>query len=185
MTVAAAVLAHVFRSRRGSASPQVGRRYEPQPRRQLSDRAFERLLGFEGFSETWYRNGPSDRWTIGFGTTEGVVPGLSREAVPGPLDRDAAKRYVEQVLQGVIEPAVARAVAVPLTPGQFDALVLFTYNLGGGALRQSTLLKKLNAGDAPGAAAEFDRWIYSGKTVLRGLVARRAAERRMFEGMDG
>ena len=152
--------------------------------RRLGEAAFERLLGFEGFSPTWYRNGPSDRWTIGYGTTEGVLPGLTRAAVPGPISRGEARRYVEQVLARTVEPAVAKAVAVPLTPGQFDALVLFAYNLGAGALRRSTLLQKLNAGDAAGAAAEFDRWVYSGKTRLNGLVARRAAERRLFEGRE-
>lgn len=187
--VASAVVAELAKGRAASRSspapPSSKRRYEPRSARRLSDRALERLLGFEGFSATWYKNGPADRWTIGFGTTEGVVPGLTREAVPGPISRDDARHYVEQVLVDEVEPAVARAVTVPLAPGQFDALVLFAYNLGGGTLRRSTLLKKLNAGDYDGAAAEFDRWIYSGKTVLRGLVARRAAERRMFEGKAG
>ena len=150
--------------------------------RTTTDAALDRLAAFEGFSPMWYRNGEADRWTIGYGTTEHVVPGLTRAAVPGPITESEARAWMERVLAEVVEPAVERAVAVPLAPWQFDALVLFTYNLGGGALRRSTLLKKLNAGDVDGAAAEFDRWVYSGKTRLAGLVRRRAFERTLFEG---
>ena len=48
-------------------------------------------------------------------------------------------------------------------------------------LIQSTLLKKLNAGDYSGAAAEFDKWVFAGKVKLNGLVKRRASERQLFE----
>lgn len=150
--------------------------------RTTTDATFDRLVAFEGFSPTWYRNGEADRWTIGYGTTEGVVAGLTREAVPGPITEAEARGWMERVLAEVVEPAVERAVTVEVAPWQFDALVLFTYNVGGGALRRSTLLRKLNAGDVDGAAAEFDRWVHSGTTRLAGLARRRAFERRLFEG---
>ncbi|EIV2085263.1 lysozyme [Klebsiella aerogenes] len=41
------------------------------------------------------------------------------------------------------------------------ALYSFTYNVGSGAFASSTLLKKLNAGDVPGACKELQRWIIS------------------------
>ena len=74
---------------------------------------------------------------------------------------------------------------VPLTPGQKDALTSFQYNTGG--LAGSTLLERLNAGDATGAAREFDGWNKitdeaGNKVVSAGLTKRRAAERGMFEG---
>ena len=62
----------------------------------------------------------------------------------------------------------------------FDALVSFTFNLGAGTLKRSTLLKKLNRNDIDGAAAEFDRFIYAGGKIMRGLVRRRAAEKEIF-----
>ena len=89
------------------------------------------------------------------------------------LLRDDVKRFEGQVL---------RLVKVPLTQGQFDALVSFTYNLGAGNLSNSTLLRLLNVGDYSGAAAQFDRWVYASGKRLSGLVKRRAAERALFEG---
>jgi len=85
---------------------------------------------------------------------------------------------------GCAADAVARAAVVPLTQGQFDALVSFTFNLGAPALEGSSLLRKLNAGDVVGAAAEFPKWCHAGNAVLPGLVTRRARERALFEG-DG
>uniref|UniRef100_UPI000225FC22 lysozyme n=1 Tax=Paracoccus sp. TRP TaxID=412597 RepID=UPI000225FC22 len=79
------------------------------------------------------------------------------------------------------EADVTRLVRVPLNENQFGALVSFTYNLGAGNLTSSTLLRKLNAGDYAGAAAEFPTWNKAGGKVLNGLVRRRAAERALFE----
>lgn len=67
-----------------------------------------------------------------------------------------------------------------LTQHQFDALVDFTFNVGCGNFRGSTLLKKLNQGDVSGAANEFPKWQYAGGKVLAGLVRRRAAEKALF-----
>lgn len=78
------------------------------------------------------------------------------------------------------EEIVGRLVTVPLTENQFSALVSFVYNLGGTALKRSTLLKKLNAGDYVGAAEQLGRWIRGGGKELAGLVRRREAEMRLF-----
>lgn len=68
-----------------------------------------------------------------------------------------------------------------VTQGEFDAAVDFTFNVGCGNFRKSTLLKKWNAGDITGAANEFGKWIYdSQKHPLKGLVRRRAQEKVMF-----
>jgi lysozyme len=77
---------------------------------------------------------------------------------------------------------VKRLVTVPLNQGQFDALVSFAYNLGGGNLRESTLLRKLNAGDVVGAAEEFPKWNKAAGRELLGLTRRRMSEQRLFRG---
>jgi len=72
-------------------------------------------------------------------------------------------------------------VAVHMTQGQNDAVVSFSFNVGLDQFADSTLLKKLNAGDYAGAANEFQRWNKGGGKVLPGLVKRREAERKLFE----
>lgn len=79
------------------------------------------------------------------------------------------------------QAAVRRAVTVPITQVQYDALVSFTFNVGEGNLRKSTLLRKLNAGACREAAAEFLKWVYARGKKLPGLVKRRAEESRLFE----
>src|SRR5690242_13777401 len=77
--------------------------------------------------------------------------------------------------------AVNKLVRVTLTQDQFDALVDFTYNLGVGALQQSTLLRKLNQGDYKGAAAELPKWDHVNGLVNQNLLARRLEEKQIFE----
>ena len=71
-------------------------------------------------------------------------------------------------------------VRVPMTQNEFDALVSFTYNLGVGSLRSSTLLKKLNKGKYIKADKEFGKWTHVNGKRNRGLVARRAREANLF-----
>ena len=82
------------------------------------------------------------------------------------------------------EQAVERLVKVPLTQGQLDALVDFTFNLGSGQLAASTLLQELNAGRYDVAAVQLLRWDHAGKEVVAGLQARREAEFRLWQGQD-
>jgi lysozyme len=79
------------------------------------------------------------------------------------------------------EKAVRRNVKVALTPWQFDALVSFTYNVGEGNLKKSTLLKKVNSLDFAGAAQEFHKWNKANGKVLAGLTRRRASESLLFQ----
>jgi len=95
------------------------------------------------------------------------------------------KERAEELLREDVkrfEGYVDRLVKVPLTQGQYDALVSFVYNLGPGALERSTLLDQLNRGDYDSAAEQFGRWVFAGGKTLAGLVRRRAAERALFEG---
>ncbi len=142
-----------------------------------SQRGIDLIKRYEGLSLTAYPDPATggEPWTIGYGTTAGVRPGMTISSARAEemLHADLAQ----------FETAVDRLVTVPLKQHQFDALVSFTYNLGEGNLRSSTLLKKLNAGDYAGAAAQFERWVTAAGKPLPGLVKRRAAERAMFEGV--
>ncbi|ABN42238.1 gp31 [Sodalis phage phiSG1] len=89
-------------------------------------------------------------WTIGYGHTEGVKPG-------DKISLDQALELFNHDVQWAVD-AVNALVKVPLSQGQFEALCSFVFNVGRAAFAQSRLLKKLNAGDVAGAAAEFPRW---------------------------
>jgi lysozyme len=64
---------------------------------------------------------------------------------------------------------------------QYDALVSFVFNLGIGAFRKSTLLKKIQANpNDPAIRAEFMKWVNAGGKPLKGLITRRAAEADLY-----
>jgi GH24 family phage-related lysozyme (muramidase) len=119
---------------------------------------------------------PAGVATIGYGTTK-----INSQAVkvPSVITESQANDYLKTDVKA-FEQSVNSAVSVPVTQNQFDALVSFTYNLGAGNLRSSTLLKKLNAGDYAGAADEFPKWNKAGGKELAGLTRRRNAERDLF-----
>jgi len=120
---------------------------------------------------------PANVWTIGIGTT--VYPDGRKVRSGDKCTAQQADRYLAHDLQE-FERAVAAMVTVPVTSNQFSALVSLAYNVGIGALRGSTLLRLLNAGDYAGAANQLRRWNRGGGRVLPGLVKRRAAERDLF-----
>jgi len=80
------------------------------------------------------------------------------------------------------ERDVLRAVNVPLSQNQFDALVSWNFNTG--RISDSTLTDKLNASDFSGAAGQFAVWNKSKGKVLAGLVSRRKRETDIFENAD-
>ena len=130
---------------------------------------------FEGFEPDWYVD-PVGVRTIGFGWTGELPAGFA-----APLTERSARALLGITVQPYVD-AVLAAVRVPLAQHELDALASFTYNLGPNALRRSTLLRKLNAGDRAGAAGEFAKWVRAGGRVLRGLVKRRDAEADLFRG---
>jgi lysozyme len=78
------------------------------------------------------------------------------------------------------EETVRRLVKVPLTQGQFDALVDFVFNLGSGRFASSTLLKILNAGQYDEAVEQLLRWNHAGSEECAALKARREAEAELW-----
>lgn len=112
-------------------------------------------------------------WTIGYGHTFGVTPGME-------INQSEADEFLQSDLRNAIS-CVNRLVTVTLSQQEFDALVDFTFNLGCGLFGDSTLLKNLNAGDYQGAAQEFDRWDFAAGKQVQGLLLRRQRETTEFE----
>lgn len=111
-------------------------------------------------------------WTIGVGHTKGVKKGQEITYA------QAMAFLVEDVKDAVA--AVKRRVKVPLTQGQFDALVDLVFNIGEEQFRTSTLLRVLNGGMYEAARMQFPRWKYDNGKVQGGLVVRREGNMKMF-----
>lgn len=123
---------------------------------------------FEGVRLTAYRD-VVGVLTIGFGHTgPDVTEGLT---ITQEQAEDLLRRDVKRFEQGV-ESLVAR----PASPPQFDAMVSLAFNIGLNAFKESTVLKRFNAGDIHGAAEAFILWIKGKGVIYEGLVRRRAAE---------
>ena len=144
-----------------------------------SDKGLSLIQQFEGFRAKPYKC-PAGVPTIGYGAT--YYPDGRRVTMQ---DRPVSESDASAMLRAMLasyEAGIARYVLVPVTQGQFDALVSFAYNLGLSALKGSTLLRLVNARDYAGAAAQFLRWNRAGGKVLPGLTRRREAERKLFVG---
>ncbi len=143
-----------------------------------SDVALDEIKGFEGLRLVAYPDpgnpATGEPWTIGYGHTAGVKRGDT-------CTEEQATEWLRSDLQ-YAEAAVRHLVDVPLTQGQFDALVSFVFNCGQVAFGNSTLLRLLNAGNVASAAGQFARWNKGANGPLPGLTRRREAERKMFEG---
>ena len=148
--------------------------------RRLSDSGVDFIARFEGFRGTLY-NDPAGHCTIGFGHL--VHRGRCNGGEPAELRAGITRRRAAELLRidaAVAEAAVRDGVRVDLTQQQFDALVSFTFNVGAGAFRRSTLLERLNRGGYGAVPGQLRRWVTASGRTLPGLVARRDAEARLF-----
>ena len=147
----------------------------------LSQTGIDLIQHFEGCSFKSYLC-PAGVWTIGYGHTKGVTEGMVWDS------KQCNEAFLLDVAQ--FERDVNSLVKVPLTQGQFDALVSFAYNCGSDidsddiaeGLGDSTLLKLLNDGHYDLAARQFARWISRGTSAEPGLRRRRKAEELLFLG---
>jgi GH24 family phage-related lysozyme (muramidase) len=147
---------------------------------QINDAGLEIIKHFEGRKLQAYQDSVGI-WTIGYGHTSAA--GAPQVRAGMTITEQQAEDILKQDL-GLFEAGVRDRVKVPLNSDQFSALVSFAFNVGLGALGNSTLLRKLNAGDYAGAANEFTRWVKAGGATLPGLVRRRDAERALFLSQD-
>ena len=139
--------------------------------------AYNLARTFEGLRLEPYRDA-AGYWTVGYGRL------LSRDKTKGASDfSPITHKEAEALLASDLVKAsrsVINLCPVPLTDGQFSALIDFTFNLGGGNLEASTLRHLINRGEMMEATEQFGRWVYAGGVKLPGLIRRRAEEARLF-----
>ena len=117
--------------------------------------------------------------TIGYGST------MYNDGSKVSLDDTAiTKAFATKMLQYQCDTIYGAAVndntIIMNIQNHFDAMTSFTYNVGIGGLKASTLLKRHNKGDFSGASKEFGKWIYSDGVVLKGLITRRKREMALY-----
>lgn len=141
------------------------------------------VASFEGLELRAYQD-QRGIWTIGYGHTAGVKEGDT-------CTQEQANAWLSEDLE-TADVAVNKAVTVPLTQNQFDALVSLCFNIGSGNFATSTLVKVLNASNMQAAADQFLVWDHTNGQVNQGLTRRRIAERKLFltpgpwaEGING
>lgn len=147
---------------------------------QVSEKGLNLIKAHEGLRLNAYLC-PANVWTIGYGHTSAageptVVRGMK-------ITRDEAERILRKDLFR-FETAVTRAVKVPLSQNQFDALVSFAFNVGAGAFAKSTLVRRLNEGRYDEVPRQLMRWTRGGGRELPGLVNRRRDEAALWRSVD-
>ncbi len=147
---------------------------------QISQDGIDIIAEFEGFEEKAYPDPATgaEPITIGYGTT--VYADGVKVQMGDTISEEDAMYELEHHVNELVIPVLEQYVKVELSQSQIDALASFIYNVGSGNFRKSTLLKKLNAGDYDGAAAELLKWNRANGRVMAGLTRRRAAEQDLF-----
>lgn len=129
----------------------------------------------EGYRDDAYKDAVGVE-TIGFGETKGVESG----------QKTTVERALVQLLDSMDAhtKAMVQCIHVPISQGEFDAYVDFTYNVGVGSFCNSTLNQKLNLGQYEAACKELLRWDYAGGRKLPGLTRRRQQEYKKCMGEE-
>lgn len=143
----------------------------------VSVKCIQMIKHHEGVRYKPYRC-PAGLWTVGVGHVIG-----DGSSLPSDWDRKFTTEEVDSILSTDLrrfERGVLRYCRGPLTQGQFDALVSFSFNAGLGNLQRSTLRMKHNRGEKEATAKEFMKWTKGGGRVLPGLVKRRSDEATLY-----
>ena len=138
------------------------------------------IKSFEGLRLKAYKC-PAGVWTVGYGHTgKDVKPGMI-------ITEEQAEELLRQDLER-FENGVLDLLTIPeLTSNQFSALVSFSFNVGLGNFKNSTLLKMINKGNKDELEAihsQFKRWVWAGSQILPGLQRRREAEFDLYSTPD-
>ena len=133
---------------------------------------------FEGCKLKAYKC-PAGLWTISWGLT--FYPDGRKVKEGDVITQQQAEEYFDAVVNDFAKD-VDVLVKSNVTANNFSAIVSFAYNVGIGNLKNSTLLKKVNANPKDATIpAEFRKWVRANNVVLKGLVKRRDAEAKLYE----
>lgn len=141
-----------------------------------SKRALQFIKDHEGLRLKAYKDAVGVL-TIGYGHTSDDYFKVKRgQVITNAKALDLLNHDIEEA-----EAGIDNLLTKPLPNGNmYGAIVSFVFNVGIGAFKKSTLLKKLNKEDYTGAAKEFGKWVKGGGKTLPGLVRRRAEEKALF-----
>jgi lysozyme len=129
---------------------------------------------WEGFRAQPYLC-PAGVPTIGYGFTQ-YADGTPVTLMDPPMAHEAAQGLLEHLIETRYLPAVRRLCPTLDTPGRLGAIADFCFNLGAGALKASTLRRKIAAGDWGAVPDELRKWTRGGGRRLNGLALRREDE---------
>lgn len=146
----------------------------------LTEKGINLIKEFEGLRLTAYRDSVGV-WTIGYGNTfyeDGSTVKQGHKITQERADRlfrSIVYKFADQVRNALTNPE-------RVSDAQFSAMVSLAYNIGIGAFRGSTLLRKVNANPCdPTIPDEFLRWDKAWGKVLAGLTRRRKAEADLYK----
>lgn len=117
--------------------------------------------------------------TIGYGSTfylDGTPVTLQDKAIT----EEEAEELLRNTVNKTYLPAVLELCSNLVSPQQYAALLSWTYNLGVGALKKSTLLKKIISKNLDQVPAEIMKWTIADGKVSKGLISRRQSEVDMY-----
>jgi len=129
---------------------------------------------FEGFKSNPYLC-PAGVATIGYGSTY-YNDGVKVTLKDSPITMQRAEEILKHELEYNYLPSVIQLCPNLKDNNRLNAIVDFTYNLGVGRLKNSTLRKMINIGDWEKAQEQLMLWNKGGGKVLKGLHLRRQAE---------
>lgn len=134
----------------------------------------------EGYRGEAYIPVPGDKVTIGYGST--TYEDGSKVKLGDKITRKEATELLSNKVN-TFEQQVKSCVKVPLAQNEYDSFVSLTYNIGGQAFCNSTLVKKLNSYDYEGACNEILKWDKFRGRSLPGLTKRRQQENEQCLGL--
>lgn len=116
-------------------------------------------------------------WTVGYGLTSRA--GFIDVGPDTTLTQEEADWYLEQVVNDFASK-IQPAITAPINENQFAAFVSLAYNIGVGAFKQSSALRRFNAGEIDLVPKAIRMWKKAGGKTVQGLVNRREAEVQLF-----